>query len=439
MVADGMSFGTLTLGELASRERRSAHSEWTKLWSRSGVRRAAMTTFSADGFVTDSAAGASAWGIGVHINNGAVNVTPEGRQLTPLFAHARQNARATGLVTTTRVTHATPAGFIANVPRRDMEDAIAEQMLERRVDVLLGGGARHFKDSMLAGAPDVSVVRDRDALLAQGVTPAAGRLLGLFAPSHIPFALERPPTVPRLAEMTRAALARLGAAPEGFVLQIEGGRVDHAAHSNDAAALVGEQLDFDDAIASVLAFVENRDDTLVIVTTDHGNANPGLTYYGKPGKERFAKLPRITRSFDWVDEEFARISPGKKPDLGAISAAAPAIIAGMTDLPIPGAEIEMLQRVIRGERVMPMLEANKWSSVLGQIFAEQVGIAFTSPNHTSDMVEVTAFGPGSESLPMFVDNIDLHGLMVSALGFAPAKELPGNDEILKPVRPPKDD
>jgi alkaline phosphatase len=113
------------------------------------------------------------------------------------------------------------------------------------------------------------------------------KVLGLFYDSHLPYtidhihsdALKR--TVPTLAEMTRKALEILGDAPNGFLLQVEGGRVDHAAHANDAASIMWDQLAFDDAVEVVYEFVAKRDDTLMIVTSDHGNANPGLNGMGR--------------------------------------------------------------------------------------------------------------------------------------------------------------
>jgi alkaline phosphatase len=442
MVSDGMSFGTLALAELFNREHRAGSTRWTRLWSAPGVRRSIVTTFSANAYVTDSAAAGSAWGIGVHCNNGAVNVTPDGRRPTPLCAHAAQNGKRTGLVTTTRVTHATPASFIANVPRRDMEDAIAEQMLERRVDVVLGGGARHFKDPLLAAATDCTVVRTKGELLAAGNAPAqpGARLLGLFHANHVPYALDRDETIPSLADMTRVSLRRLEDAPDGFVLQVEGGRVDHAAHNNDAGSLIADQLDFDDAVGAVVDWCAGRDDTLVVVTTDHGNANPGLTYYAQPGKDRFARLPSIVKSFDWIDAEVARSAgSGKDLDRAVAADVIPAVVARATGYELPPAETEMLRRVVRGERVMPMLAANGWWSVLGQILAEHFGVAFLSPNHTSDHAELTVFGPGSELFAPALDNIDVHALAVSSLGLAAAQPLPGNEGVLTPARPLSDD
>jgi len=323
------------------------------------------------------------------------------------------------VVTTTRVTHATPASFVVNIPQRDLEDAIAEQMIERRIDVILGGGAKHFPHSLLSDKSDLSVVRTRQELLSDARLP--GRLLGLFADAHMPFEVERPDTVPTLAEMTRAAIARLEQHPEGFVLQVEGGRVDHAAHNNDAGSLVREQMEFDAAIAAVNHFARQRDDTLVIITTDHGNANPGLTVYGPSARKGVDKLAGVKKSFDWIIGTLQKLGPGA--ELGEAMNSA---ILQATDVEFDPASLRMAIAAYRGERVAPFLE-QQFPSVLGGLLANSFGVSFISPHHTADHVEATAYGPGAELLPQFVDNIELHGLMVEALALPQATRLPGMD------------
>src|SRR4029434_4694557 len=114
--------------------------------------------------------------------------------------------------------------------------------------------------------------------------PAAdARVLGLFWSDHLPYTIDRnrepamQSRVPTLAEMTSSALQNLSHSPDGFLLQVEGGRVDHAAHDNDAASMLHDQLAFDDAIGVALEFAKEHGDTLVIITTDHGTGNPGLS------------------------------------------------------------------------------------------------------------------------------------------------------------------
>lgn len=415
LVSDGMSFGTLQLADAHLHRTTGEHSNWRTLWARGEVRRSIMQTYSADGFVTDSAAAGSAWGGGEHINNGAVNVTPDGRSLTPILVRARASGKATGLVTTTRVTHATPATFVANVPKRAQEDEIARQQLSRNINVLLGGGAKHYPGALIASHPDYALATSA----AQMKAASGERLLGLFNNAHMSFELDRlnDDTVsePSLADMVGVALGRLSKNTDGFFLQIEGGRVDHAAHANDAGSLIADQIAFDRALAVALRFAEHRDDTLVIITTDHGNANPGLTIPGRNGEKAFERIGLSRYSFDWL---FDRIWKLKKGD--ARKKGAPELIEHATGITLTNDEIATFGEALDGERVDPFGPANGPLLVLGSLLANHHGVAFLSPNHTADFVELTSFGPGSELIAPVVDNIELNTVMVDALDLAPA-------------------
>ena len=189
---------------------------WIQLLKNNHVVTALQNTASANSLVTDSAAAGSAWGSGQRIANGRINVTANGKHLNPLFSRAKKQGKAIGLVTTTRITHATPASFVSSVEDRDDEASIAKQYLEQEIDVLIGGGARYFND-------------DNDALL-KAYTKAgytyvdtsdklvkdkhASKLLGLFSESHIPYAIDRKHSghydhVPNLEVMFRVALSNL--------------------------------------------------------------------------------------------------------------------------------------------------------------------------------------------------------------------------------------
>lgn len=432
MVADGMSAGTLSVLEIYSRRALGRSSEWFSLMARPGARRALTATHSLDSIVTDSAAAASAWGIGRKVNNHAVNITPDGQAPAPLLVLARDSGRRTGLVTTTRVTHATPAGFIANVPDRDLEADIADQVLDRRADVVLGGGASFFPAARLARRPDLRVVRTRADLLARDAQPTgadspraarspaaaptpARPLLGLFTAGHMSMEIDRASagdasTEPSLADMTAAAIALLADAPTGFVLQVEGGRVDHAAHSNDAGALLHDMLAFDRAVAVAAAFAAPRDDTLLIVTTDHGNANPGLTFYGARGDRGLDTLAKAAHSFEWIGTQLDRAG-----SRAARADAIPDVVAAAAGVTLSDLEARTLQRAVRKEPVDPFAAANELTSVIGSVLANHTGLAFMSPNHTADFVEITAIGPGADAIPPVHDNTDLHHLALAVL------------------------
>src|SRR5262249_49729481 len=160
----------------------------------------------------------------------------------------------------------------------------------------------------------------RDALLQNpGDEP---RMLGLFHASHVPYSIDRnrDPAIakqaPTLAEMTQAALSSLSKSEKGFLLQVEGGRIDHAAHDNDAPAMRWDQLAFADAIGTVVKFQLERPDTLVVITADHGTGNPGLNGMGDSYQKSttcFERLAKASASFDAMASRFASQAKGGQP------------------------------------------------------------------------------------------------------------------------------
>lgn len=412
LVADGMSMGTLQMGDLLVRQRTGKPSHWVQLLSRQGARHAAMNTQSADSIVTDSAAAASQWGTGKPMNNTWIGRSPDGSMPEPILVRAARAGKATGLVTTCRITHATPAGFIANLEaNRDDESQIAEQMLERRVDVLMGGGGVFMTPDRLAPHQDARVVRTK-AELAGGMA-SGKRFIGIFSDKHMAYEIDRErsaPTQPPLADMTRAALAALDAAPSGFVMQVEGGRVDHAAHSNDAAALIHDQAAFDEALGVVLDWADSRDDTLIIVTTDHGNANPAVTDYGARGNAGFDRLLRATRSFAWIEERLSS-KDGDRPSRDLLRQT----VLEATGVALEAGDLDVLDRWMAGKSVDPTYLRNTGTSPLGSVLANHFAVAFLSANHTCDMVPVSAWGPASDRLPGYLKMTDMHGVMTGAL------------------------
>lgn len=431
LVSDGMSMGTLTLAEryLRTREQRGTH--WLGLYARPDVRRALMDTSSAGSLVTDSAAASSAWGCGHKVKNGSLNITPDGIARTAILRHARDAGRAIGIVTTTTVTHATPAGFAANIGFRGDESDIAAQYFDLKLDAILGGGARFFSPAFRPDKRDLAaefaaagyhLARDRDSL--QALASTKGPLLGLFGESSMPYDLDHRAdpahaAAPRLPEMARAAIERLARHPGGFVLQIEGARIDHAAHANDLGALLHDQLAFDEAVGIAVAFAKDRDDTLVIVTTDHGNANPGLNGAGGNFDSRGG-------SYGDTDKCFARVGDLRRTNTWTLSGLNPDStpaqirerVATGTGITLADDEIELLARALRGDlapregyrvRNAPLI-------TLAQLLANYTSVGWTGTQHTTDFVEFAAFGPGSENLPPHIQNTDVFGLMARALG-----------------------
>jgi alkaline phosphatase len=232
---------------------------------------AQATTYSADNAVTDSAASGTAMATGHKVNNGVISVaTPgDGGELGTALEFYRDLGKSTGLVTTTYMTHATPAAFGAHESSRYNTSEIAADYLgQTKPNVLLGGGANGMSTSAATSA-GYTVVTDRTALFALD-TEATTYLSGQFGTNHLPYEYDGDYTnVPHLEEMTDKALAVLDNDPDGFFLMVEGGRTDHAGHANQLERNIYETLEFSQAVQVALDWAAGRSDTLILVTADH--------------------------------------------------------------------------------------------------------------------------------------------------------------------------
>ncbi|MDP0501561.1 MAG: alkaline phosphatase [Verrucomicrobiota bacterium JB022] len=420
LVSDGMTQGVRSAADTWLNLTENRSSEWTRLYQDGLARRALVETHSASSIVTDSAAASSAWGCGQRVPNRSINFSAEGKELTPLYSFARHAGKRVGLVSTARITHATPAGFATNVPHRNMEDEIARQLIDREVDVLLGGGGRHFDAASRKDGQDLfaharqqnyQVLRTRDDLRkAQG---GQGKLLGTFSKSHVPFYLDRQHdaelkrVTPSLEEMMSLALERLQDAPDGFLLQVEAGRIDHAAHNNDAVAILPEQLEFDRCIALARRFSEQHPDTLVVVTTDHGTAGFALNGYGPDynlATDMFLSLGKAHHSLEYVAQH-------------ASADASTAQLVG---------QLEDALQLKAGPELRQAMQAafSQWEhdeQLLGIALRDALyhvyAVNWTSENHTGEHVEFAAWGPGSDAIPGFYENWQLHHIIREQMGF----------------------
>lgn len=410
MVSDGMSIGTLTLADLMLQRKEGRQSHWMSLYNQGTAFRALMDTASANALVTDSAAGSSAWGGGVRVNNGSLNVNPDGSFNKPILQKFKAAGKAVGCVTSVPITHATPAGFCVNIASRNDQPIIAEEYLKLEFDVMMGAGSEFFnaedrKDKVNLfqkfSQKGYSVIKNRDELLSVP-TSSSKPLLGVFHKGGLPYSVdvqsskELSNRVPSLAEMTKTAISRLSQNKDGFVMQVEGGAVDWAAHSNDGPALIYEQIAFDNAVAEVVDFAKKDGETLVIITTDHGNGNPGLFSSNK----KFDLLQTVKQSNNWI---MSRI----KPDFTT---------SALIDL-VQSAQGFALNRD-EAQQILKYYQQAESKGVPVDVFAritsKYTGVAFGSTGHSSDFVELTMYGPGADQLPQFVKNVDLHNFMLDA-------------------------
>jgi len=237
-------------------------------------------TNSADDYITDSAAGATAFACGKKTKNGAIAVDTAGKPMPTLLEMAIKEGLATGLVTTCAITHATPASFIAHQPSRDMYEEIAADFLKVPIDLFIGGGIKHFKNRKDKRDLTVELAQKgyQIALSEQELQAFnTGKIAALLADEHIP-SIGKGRNQNWLQNATKKAIQILSQNPEGFFLMIEGSQIDWGGHANDANYIIEETLDFDRAIGEVLNFADKTGNTLVIITADHETG--GLTLNG---------------------------------------------------------------------------------------------------------------------------------------------------------------
>jgi len=234
-----------------------------------------VTTYSADSYVTDSAAAATAIASGVKTANYVVGLTPDGRRTRTVLEAARDSGKKTGLVTTDAITGATPAGFAAHVTGRDQSAQIAVDLINANIDVLIGGGRSAFLPKEVPGS---SRTDDKDLLAeakskgwqvissAEEFNLASGsKLIALLALGALTTKDPEPP----LSALTSKAISILSSGKKGFFLMVEGAQIDTSSHANNFESCVRQTLEFDKAVAAALEFAHKDRNTLVIVTADH--------------------------------------------------------------------------------------------------------------------------------------------------------------------------
>ena len=248
-------------------------------------------TYSADNYITDSGAAGTAIACGVKTNNGMIGVKPDSTALISIMEIAHKQGFATGVVSTSSVTHATPASFVAHNAGRGNYEDIAKDFLNGTVDVFIGGGENHFR--LRKDSADLAVSLEEQGFdvvytIDDLKKSQSGKIAGLLAKEHMPKASEGRGNA--LSEMTRKAIETLSKNKKGFVLMIEGSMIDWAAHENNFDYLTSEMRDMDKAIGVALEFASANTNTLIVVTADHETGGLTLTGGNVAGHQAEAKF-----------------------------------------------------------------------------------------------------------------------------------------------------
>lgn len=393
LIGDGMGYAHLTTARLA--QEKNLNMDMIKSTG-------TVTTRSANYVVTDSAAAGTAIATGNKTNNGLISITPDGKRLKTVLEGARDKGKRTGLVTTTNITHATPAAFAAHVPNRDDELTIAGQMLQARIDVMLGGGRSNFLPVKTGGKRtdnrDLTVeaktygyqyATTKEEL--DGVRD--GKVLGLFNNSHLNFEIDRDVTKePSLAEMTEKAISLLDNKGDGFFLMVEGGRIDHAAHANDPAGVVGDVRAFDAAAKVALDYAKTNPHTLVIITGDHETGGMVIGAGGEDAKTDIGLLNKVTKTPGYMAVQIKKGS-------------------AIEDVLRKYASINDLST----EENTGIQTASNKALAIADVISSRTGIKFSTYGHTGVTLPVMATGKYEQSFAGLIDNTDIAKIIAEAM------------------------
>jgi alkaline phosphatase len=406
------------------------------------LRTARIKTYSNDAQTTDSAPSMAAYMTGVKMNNEVISMssntvaTPPGKDANgnltvnncatnngttapTILELAKAKGKAVGSITTTELTHATPAATFSHICNRNAQYAIAQQLvpggagfnsaLGDGVDVLMGGGRNHFTPfdavnnktgradgrNLLTelGAKGYIVGATRADMLAAS---PRNKFIGLFSSrSHLEYELDRtatPPagegaTQPSLAEMTTKAIDLLSGNTNGYFLMVEGGRIDHALHATNAKRALVDTIAFDDAVKAAIDKVKLSDptlaNTLIIVTADHDHTL-AFNGYGKRGN------PILDINRGYKDNQ-----PSKDADGNTYSTL---VFGNGPNRPATRTSLDS-------------------TTVLGDNYLQESGVRLSSETHGGGDVKLFASGAGAKPFKGTLDNTKVFDLLKTAFGF----------------------
>ena len=391
---------------------------------------AITTTYSADTLITDSAAAGTALATGHKTNNGYIAKDPQGKDLKTILEMAQETGRATGLVSTTRITHATPAVFASHNLDRDDENAIAADYVDSNVDYFAGGGYRYFAPK--GGELTTKRTDDRNLIKEfqdrgyktfigeksspefEKWTPKAGeKVFAAFKASHMPYTIDnKDNSVPTLSMMTEKGIELLSQDKDGFFMMIEGGRIDHASHANDVMGTIYDTIALDDAIQTAYKFYEEHpEDTLIVVAADHETGGMGLGF----GANYFLKLDELKNVKVSVEDVLQGAYTGNRDEYFKY------IADNMGLDKLTDAEKEKIVKA------MDLEDSNKNASELfggysptaiavTHIISERSGMQWTSYAHTAVQVPLAAVGKDAENFIGFKDNTSIAKLIAKSRG-----------------------
>jgi len=413
-IGDGMGVSTVTAARIFDGQAQGLKGEEHNLAFEDFENLAMVKTYNTNAQVPDSAGTATAIMSGYKTNIGTVNVRPNTdvrkmvfedciRKKSPptLTDIVKRAGLSVGIISTARITHATPAAMYGHAVSRGWETkvdidpraakagckSLASQLLKSPIDIILGGGADKFTDKELQdwqSQPGHSYVTDAAGFRS---APKNQTLMGLFTPSHMSYEADRDDSKePSLAEMTSVAIDALSQRDTGYVLMVEAGRVDHAHHGTNAYRALRDMQALNEAVK--IAKTKASDNTLIMVTADHGHVftiggypargNPILGLVRNPDPEAGGVSNDYAKDLD--GKPYTTLSYGNGPNVRELDT--------------------------------PALTDNK---VQSEDFQQQTTVRLSSETHSGEDVPLYATGPGAHRVRGVMDQHELHKVMLQAL------------------------
>ncbi len=419
MIGDGMGPSQVQVAWLYATKHLGKDLVMTEIMNKGQT--AYMVNDTADSTVTESAAAAVQMATGIKVLAKSVGIGPDGRVLKTILEMAKEKGKATGLVTTSGITDATPAAFVAHVERRSEEERIAEQLVNSNVNILFGGRKAFF-------LPEAEKGRRKDAWnlmheakrngytlvsTAEEMRNAQGeKILGLFNPGNMLFEIDRKGSQePSLAEMASKALDVLSRNKNGFFLMVEAGRIDHAAHMNDIGALLWDMLAFDEAIRVAYEFQKAHPDTLLIITADHETGGLVVLPFSSTGREyegiNLEAISKIKSSSERRNKEM-----GEDPSPEKIRE----IMKKYYDIDLTEEQVKVIQ-----ENPLKQLDPRHFyygrNGTIAFVLRLYHRVGWATDSHSGTPLFLWGIGPGSEKIRGWKHNTEVFKIMKEAYGF----------------------
>lgn len=379
-------------------------------------------SYSKSNGITDSAAAGTCLATGQKTKNGMLGLGPDSIRLTTIAEELKAQGWGIGIMTTVAIDHATPAAFYAHVIKRNKYYDIGRQLISSNFD-FFGGAGFHYPQGKKDDKPEnlyrvaqkagYTIARGYKEGLDKSLEPGVERLIlvqegdtGKVHGSNLPYAIDRKEGDLTLKQIVSTAIPFLAARHERFFMMVEGGMIDYACHSNDAATAFGEVWDMDEAMREAYAFYEQHpDETLIIVTADHETGGLAL---GNSDYTLHLDVLQNQQCSGWMLQEMF-LKDKKKPSWKEVKQLYREQLGFWDQVEITAAEERELKTLYKFAR------AEEFGDAGITLLNKKAHIGWTTPAHTAHVVPIFAIGPGAEIFSGWHDNTEIVPLIKEAI------------------------